>query len=79
MGAAVVVIPLAALALPIVLILSAILVDIVGAIWALYRMWHDEWSEQIGHYLGDHLVRPVARYARAHGVAGHRPAGLSRA
>lgn len=48
MWAAAVVIPLAAMAIPIVLVLLAVLVDILFVGWFLFRMWHDEWAEQVG-------------------------------
>jgi len=48
MWAAAVVIPLAAMAIPIVLILVAVLVDALFLGWFVYRMWHDEWAERIG-------------------------------
>jgi hypothetical protein len=69
MGAAVVAIPLAALVLPIVLILLAVLVDIAALLWALYRLWHDEWSVRVWSYARGHIVRPVKRLA-----TGWRPA-----
>jgi hypothetical protein len=49
MGAAVLVIPLGAMVVPIVLILLAVVVDVGAVMWALYRLWHDEWSVRIWH------------------------------
>lgn len=54
MWAALVVIPLAAMAIPIVLILLAVLVDVVYLAWCGFRMWHDEWAQRVGVL----LVRP---------------------
>ena len=48
MWAAIVVIPLAAMVIPIVLILLAVLVDILFLGWWLFRMWHDEWAARVG-------------------------------
>ena len=49
MGAALLVVPLAGMAIPIVLILLAVTVDIGVGLWALHRLWHDEWSVRIWH------------------------------
>ena len=46
---AAVVIPLAAMAIPIALILLAVLVDALFLGWFLFRMWHDVWAERVGH------------------------------
>ena len=54
MWAALVVIPLAAMVIPIVLILLAVLVDAAFLAWYAYRMWHDEWAQRVGVL----LVRP---------------------
>jgi hypothetical protein len=67
MWAAMVVIPLAAMALPIALILAAVLFDALFLGWWLYRMWHDEWAERVGAFLFRpirgllHLKHPVHR------------------
>lgn len=55
MWAAAVVIPLAAMALPIVLILLAVLFDVLFVGWFAFRMWHDEWAESVG----EHLFQPL--------------------
>ena len=47
--AAAVVIPLVAIAIPIVLILLAVLFDALFLGWFLFRMWHDEWAERVGN------------------------------
>ena len=57
MWAAAVVIPLAAMAIPIVLILLAVLVDALFLGWFLFRMWHDEWAER----LGNAILQPIRR------------------
>lgn len=51
MWAAAVVIPVAAMAIPIVLILLAVLFDVVYLGWFLFRMWHEEWAEHVGNTL----------------------------
>lgn len=67
MWAAAVVIPLGAMAIPIVLILVAVLVDAIFFGWFLYRMWHDVWAERIGNAIGTrvrallHVKQPVPR------------------
>lgn len=48
MWAAAVVIPLAAMAIPIVLILFAVLLDVFFLGWYVFRMWHDEWAVRVG-------------------------------
>ena len=55
MSAAMVVIPLAAMAIPIVLILLAVLFDALFLVWYAYRMWHDEWAVRVA----DLVLRPV--------------------
>lgn len=57
--AAAVVIPLVALAFPIVLILLAVLIDLVALLWFGYRYWHDEWSGRVGHYIRDRIAHPM--------------------
>jgi hypothetical protein len=66
MWAAVVVIPLAAMAIPIVLILLAVLFDALFLAWYAYRMWHDEWAVRVGAFVLKPLrtvwhPRPVPR------------------
>lgn len=59
------VITLVSLAIPIVLLFAALLFDAVVVLWALFRMWHDDWSPR--------LVGLVTRpFARPHGVLRHR-------
>lgn len=66
MMSAAIVIPLAAMVVPIVLILLAVLVDALFLGWALYRMWHDEWAVRIGAVLTDYLVRPIRGLIQGH-------------
>jgi hypothetical protein len=54
MYAAMVVIPLAAMVVPIVLVLLAVLFDIFFLGWWAFRMWHDEWAAKVG----DMVSRP---------------------
>ena len=49
MEAAIFVVPLAGMAVPIVLILLAVSLDVGAVVWALYRLLHDEWSARIWH------------------------------
>ena len=55
MAAAMVVIPLAAMIVPIVLVLLAVLFDLLFLGWYAYRMWHDEWAVRVA----DLVFRPV--------------------
>ena len=66
MGATVLVVLLAGLALPILLIITAALLDVFAVVWALYRMWHDDWGHRAWEFLTLHTLSPVARFARAH-------------
>ena len=67
MWAAAVVIPLAAMAVPIVLVLLAVLLDVLFLGWFAFRMWHDEWAERLGERIFKplrslfHVKRPVPR------------------
>lgn len=61
MWAAAVVIPLAAMALPIALILLAVLVDALFLVWAAYQMWHDEWADQVGSFITARVLHPIGR------------------
>jgi hypothetical protein len=60
-----VVIPLAAMVLPIALILLAVLADIAALCWVLYRLWHDEWSARVWNWAESHMMRPMKRIAHA--------------
>lgn len=71
MEGAIFVIPLAALVVPIGLILLAVLVDTIALLGFAYVMWRDEWAIRLAHYLGDHFVRPLRRVIRP--VVGLRP------
>lgn len=66
MGATVMVIALVGLAFPIVLILTAILVDFATVLWATYRWGHDQAAPNALGYLHRHLSEPLVRYAHAH-------------
>lgn len=44
MGGAPIVILLVGLLIPIALVIMAALADAVVLLWAIYRLWHDEWS-----------------------------------
>lgn len=69
MGAAIVAIPLAAMLLPIVLIVVALVIDLflLGAMG--YRMWHDEWAVRVGHFAHDHIAGPFNRLTHRHPTA----------
>ena len=69
MGGTVFVVLLAGLVFPILLILTAALLDVLVCLWALYRMWHDDWGHRVWHYLTLNIFSPVARVARSHGLA----------
>lgn len=70
MAAALVVIPLAAMAVPIVLILLAVLVDVLYLAWTLFRLWHDEYAVRVGSFFTGHVVRPIRSLAHSHhGIA----------
>jgi hypothetical protein len=66
MGASLVAIPLAALVLPIALILAAVAIDIVALIWAAYRLWHDEFSIKVWQYASHHFVLPLRSFSPRH-------------
>ena len=54
MGAAPIIIPLVGLAIPIVLLLTALVFGAVFISWVVYRVWHDR---EHGHFLGRLLHR----------------------
>ncbi len=66
MLAAAVVIPLAAMVLPIVLILLAVLVDVIFLGWSAFRMWHDEWAVRVGGFAHDLFLHPIRTLAHPH-------------
>lgn len=72
MYAAAVVIPLAAMALPILLILLAVLVDVLFLGWAAARMWHDEWGVRLAAFAESHLSRLARGLVPRHPVIGSR-------
>lgn len=69
MGAAIVAIPLAAMLLPIVLLVVAVLVDIVALLWMGYHFFRDEWSGPVRHFMLVHTPHP-GRWVASHL---HRP------
>lgn len=68
MWAAMVVIPLAAMVVPIALVLLAVLFDLLFVGWWAFRMWHDEWAVRVGEL----VLRPFR------GVASPRPVPRAR-
>ncbi|NUQ11296.1 MAG: hypothetical protein HUU26_03050 [Gemmatimonadaceae bacterium] len=73
MLAAAVVVPLAAMVLPIVLVLLAVLFDVLFLGWTVFRMWHDEWAVRVGAFAQDHLFHPLRSVAHPrHPVPGAR-------
>lgn len=64
MYAAMVVIPLAAMVVPIALILLAVLFDILFVGWWAFRMWHDVWAVRVGEV----LMRPFRGLTRSRPV-----------
>lgn len=56
-----VVIPLLLMALPVALILLAVLVDVLVLGWFGFRMWHDEWAVRVGDLVTSHLIAPLRR------------------
>ena len=72
MWSAAIVIPLAAMAIPIVLILLAVLVDILFVGWAVFRLWHDDWAPRLAAFIG-RLVRPFRRLWEPGHPAPHLP------
>lgn len=73
MLAAAVVVPLAAMLLPIVLILLAVLFDVLFLGWTAFRLWHDEWAVRVGSFAHDLLLHPIRSLAHPrHPIAGSR-------
>lgn len=66
MGGAPVVIMLVGLVFPTVLLLLAAACGVLTVLWAVYRLWHDEWSVRMWH-----AVQFVARIPHPH-VIYHR-------
>ncbi|HSA56225.1 MAG TPA: hypothetical protein VLE53_10990 [Gemmatimonadaceae bacterium] len=58
-------IPLAAMLLPIVLLVVAVLVDLVALAWMGYRFWRDEWSGPMRQFILVHTPHP-GRWVLAH-------------
>ena len=61
MGAAIVVIPLAAMFLPIVLLLVAVVVDIIALLWMGYSFMRTEWSGRLTAFGRALLFHPAHR------------------
>lgn len=72
MSSVAIVIPLAAMALPVALILLAVLVDILFVGWAVFRMWHDVWAPWLGAFIG-RLVQPLRKLRVPGHPAPHLP------
>lgn len=66
MYAAAFVIPLAAMAVPIVLILLAVLIDILFVGWVVFRMWHDEWAPRTAAFMGRVIAPILGRHVPGH-------------
>jgi len=66
MEAALFVIPLAGMAVPIVLILLAVIADVGAVVWALYRLMHDEWSARVWHGIETRVLHHRKHIAPAH-------------
>lgn len=66
MAGALLVIPLAAMVVPIALILLAVLVDVLFVGFTVFRLWHDEYAVRVGDYVGNHFIRPFRRLAHPH-------------
>lgn len=49
MGTAPVVLVLGGMLIPIVLLLLALVSGVFTGLWALYQLWHDEWSVSLRH------------------------------
>jgi hypothetical protein len=73
MGAAVIIVLLAGLALPITLILAAVVVDMAGLLWYAYRLWHDDWSPRAWEFVTVHMFQPAARLAHGSGLGSRVP------
>ena len=73
MGAAAMIVLLAGLALPITLILAAVVVDMLGLLWYAYRLWHDDWSPRAWDFVTVHMFRPAARLAHGSGLVSRIP------
>jgi hypothetical protein len=68
MYAAAFVIPLAAMAVPIVLILLAVLIDALVLGWFAFRMWHDEWAPRIAAFIGRAITQVRGLHSPTHPV-----------
>ena len=60
MGTAPVVLVLGGMLLPIVLLLLALVCGVFTGLWALYQLWHDEWSVSLRNAVQSfvHIPRP---------------------
>lgn len=62
MGAAPLVILLVGMAVPIAVLILAIVFDAFVALWLLYRLWHDEWSVRLWKSMRRHTHIPHVRW-----------------
>jgi hypothetical protein len=69
MGAAVIIIMLAGLVLPITLILAAVVFDCFVLLWYAYRLWHDRWAPRVWALVRMHGFPPPARRLHRHDFA----------
>lgn len=59
MGTAPVVLVLGGMLFPIVLLLLALVCGVFTGLWAIYRLWHDEWSVSLWHAVQSvHMPHP---------------------
>ena len=58
MGAAPLVILLVGMVFPIAVLILAIVIDSLVAVWLLYRLWHDEWSVRLWQAVRRHAHVP---------------------
>jgi hypothetical protein len=68
MGGTVLVVLLAGLVFPILLILTAVLLDALALVWAVYKVWHDDWSHRTWEFLTIHVFSPLSRATRSRQV-----------
>ena len=73
MGAAVLIVLLAGLVLPVMLTLAAVLVDMAVLLWYAYRLWHDDWSPRAWEFVTVNMFQPVVRLTHGHGLAPRTP------
>jgi uncharacterized membrane protein len=71
MGVEVFVIALAGLLVPILLILTAVLVNVFVISWVVYRWTRDSAVPGAMRYAHDHLTAPIQRFAHSHHLLPH--------